>query len=72
LLAAKSRLSRQAGKCNGKNVKITAKEACDFRAAELKTKILLSAFKEAEKAQGLPPLITSTLQQEAFRRFKFP
>ena len=61
-------------KCNGKNIKIAAKDACDSVLAELKENeyILERIQKKLKKRKALPPLITSTLQQEAFRRFKFP
>jgi DNA topoisomerase-1 len=61
-------------KCNGKNIKIAAKDACDSVLDELKANayILERIQKKLKKRKALPPLITSTLQQEAFRRFKFP
>ncbi len=61
-------------KCNGKNVKIPAQDACDSILAELQGNpyVLERIQKKLKKRKPLPPLITSTLQQEAFRRFKFP
>jgi DNA topoisomerase-1 len=61
-------------KCNGKNIKIIAQDACDSVLAQLKENdyILDRIQKKLKKRKPLPPLITSTLQQEAFRRFKFP
>jgi DNA topoisomerase I len=61
-------------KCNGKNIKIVAQDACDSVLAELKQNdyILDRIQRKLKKRKPLPPLITSTLQQEAFRRFKFP
>ncbi|MCX6554257.1 MAG: type I DNA topoisomerase [Candidatus Aminicenantes bacterium] len=61
-------------KCDGKNVKIVSRDACDSVLAELKQNpyVLDRIQKKLKKRKPLPPLITSTLQQEAFRRFKFP
>ena len=61
-------------KSNGKNIKIPDKDSCDAILAELKhNDISWSASRKSlKKRKAPPPLITSTLQQEAFRRFKFP
>ena len=61
-------------KFKGKNIKIPDKSSCDQVLAELKSSeyILERIQKKLRKRKASPPLITSTLQQEAFRRFKFP
>jgi DNA topoisomerase-1 len=61
-------------KRDGKAVHIAGKDACDSIVAELADNpyILERIQKKLKKRKPLPPLITSTLQQEAFRRFKFP
>lgn len=61
-------------KFKGKNIKIPDKSSCDQVLAELKSSeyILERIQKKLRKRKAPPPLITSTLQQEAFRRFKFP
>ena len=61
-------------KSKGKNIKIADKESCGAVLADLKLHdyILDRIQKKSRKRKAPPPLITSTLQQEAFRRFKFP
>ena len=61
-------------KFKGKNIKIADKNSCEQVLAELKQNdyILERLQKKLKKRKAPPPLITSTLQQEAFRRFKFP
>jgi len=61
-------------KFKGKNIRIPDKSSCDQVLAELKPNdyILERTQKKLKKRKAPPPLITSTLQQEAFRRFKFP
>ncbi|HEX7503228.1 MAG TPA: type I DNA topoisomerase [Acidobacteriota bacterium] len=61
-------------KSKGKNSKIADKESCDSILADLQRHeyILERIQKKMRKRKAPPPLITSTLQQEAFRRFKFP
>ena len=61
-------------KFKGKNIKIPDKSRCDQVLTELKLNdyILERMQKKLKKRKAPPPLITSTLQQEAFRRFKFP
>jgi len=61
-------------KCNGKNIAIATQDACDSILGDLEKNpyILERIQKKLKKRKPLPPLITSTLQQEAFRRFKFP
>jgi DNA topoisomerase-1 len=61
-------------KSKGKNIKIADKESCDSVLADLQGHdyILDRIQKKSRKRKAPPPLITSTLQQEAFRRFKFP
>ncbi|TFG80096.1 MAG: type I DNA topoisomerase [Chrysiogenales bacterium] len=61
-------------KFKGKNIKIADKSSCDRVLTELKLNdyILERLQKKLKKRKAPPPLITSTLQQEAFRRFKFP
>ncbi len=61
-------------KFQSKNIKIPDKDNCDRVLAELKLNeyILDRIQKKLRKRKAPPPLITSTLQQEAFRRFKFP
>ncbi|MBN2398808.1 MAG: type I DNA topoisomerase [Candidatus Aminicenantes bacterium] len=70
----KPAFSSKLEKCNGKNVKIAAQDACNAILAEIAENpyILERIQKKLKKRKPLPPLITSTLQQEAFRRFKFP
>jgi DNA topoisomerase-1 len=61
-------------KSKGKNIKIADKESCGAVLADLQQHeyILDRIQKKSRKRKAPPPLITSTLQQEAFRRFKFP
>jgi DNA topoisomerase-1 len=61
-------------KSKGKNIKIADKESCGAVLADLQGHdyILERIQKKSRKRKAPPPLITSTLQQEAFRRFKFP
>ncbi len=61
-------------KFKGKNIKIADKNSCDLVLSELKLNdyVLERLQKKLKKRKAPPPLITSTLQQEAFRRFKFP
>jgi DNA topoisomerase-1 len=61
-------------KCDGKNVNIVSRDACTAVLDELKANpyLLDRIQKKLKKRKALPPLITSTLQQEAFRRFRFP
>ena len=61
-------------KSGGKAVQIPDKESCESILMELKRGdyILDRVLKKSRKRKAPPPLITSTLQQEAFRRFKFP
>ena len=61
-------------KCSGKNIAIATQDACDSILGDLEKNpyILERIQKKLKKRKPLPPLITSTLQQEAFRRFKFP
>ncbi len=59
---------------NGKALKISHREQCDRILAELTAHpfILSQIKKRLKNRRPPPPLITSTLQQEAFRRFKLP
>ncbi|MBN2345492.1 MAG: type I DNA topoisomerase [Candidatus Aminicenantes bacterium] len=61
-------------KHKGKAVHIPDKESCAAVLAELKPEgyILDRVQRKSRKRKAPPPLITSTLQQEAFRRFRFP
>ena len=61
-------------KSDGKAVAIPDKESCESVLSELKRNdyILDRILKKSRRRKAPPPLITSTLQQEAFRRFKFP
>jgi DNA topoisomerase-1 len=61
-------------KSKGKNIRIPDKESCQAVLAELRRGdyLLERILKKSRKRKAPPPLITSTLQQEAFRRFKFP
>ncbi len=61
-------------KFKGKNIKIPDKSSCERVLAELKLNeyVLERMQKKLRKRKAPPPLITSTLQQDAFRRFKFP
>jgi DNA topoisomerase-1 len=61
-------------KSGGKAVEIPDKERCQAVLAELRRNeyVLDRIRKKSRKRKAPPPLITSTLQQEAFRRFKFP
>jgi len=61
-------------KARGKNIKIVDKQGCESVLAELQGRdyVLDRILKKSRKRKAPPPLITSTLQQEAFRRFKFP
>ena len=61
-------------KCDGKALRIPDGERCAAVLAELQQGeyVLEHVRKKSKKRKALPPLITSTLQQEAFRRFKFP
>jgi DNA topoisomerase-1 len=61
-------------KHGNKSVKIPDQKSCESILAELKRNeyILERIQKKSRKRKAPPPLITSTLQQEAFRRFRFP
>jgi DNA topoisomerase-1 len=61
-------------KSKGKAVRIPDRESCAAVLSELQGNdyILDRVLKKSRKRKAPPPLITSTLQQEAFRRFKFP
>lgn len=61
-------------KHNGKALSIPDRERCAAVLSELDGKdyVLDRVQKKSRKRKAPPPLITSTLQQEAFRRFKFP
>ncbi len=61
-------------KCDGKGIEIPNRERCETILADLKQNdyVLDRVQKKSKKRKAPPPLITSTLQQEAFRRFKFP
>lgn len=61
-------------KHNGKTLKVKTSEQCDEVLAGLTgNEYLLDQIKKkSKKRKAPPPLITSSLQQEAFRRFKFP
>jgi DNA topoisomerase I len=61
-------------KFKGKNIRIPDKSHCDAVLADLQQGgyLLDRIQKKTRKRKAPPPLITSTLQQEAFRRFKFP
>ncbi len=61
-------------KHNGKTFKIKNQEQCTEVVGGLSANeyILDQIKKKSRKRKAPPPLITSSLQQEAFRRFKFP
>ena len=61
-------------KYRGKALAIPDRERCAAVLAELQGHdyVLERVQRKARKRKAPPPLITSTLQQEAFRRFKFP
>ncbi len=61
-------------KYHNKELKINNQQECEKILAELKENdyILQQIVCKEKKLKALPPLITSTLQQEAFRRFKLP
>ena len=61
-------------KHKGKGMAIDTKDQCDQIVSELASQsyVLRHVTKKLKKRKPQPPLITSTLQQEAFRRFKFP
>jgi DNA topoisomerase-1 len=61
-------------KYEGKKLKISNKNQSDEILENLNadTFILKSIKKRIKKIRPLPPLITSTLQQEAYKQFKFP
>ncbi len=61
-------------KSGGKTVHIPDRESCAAILSELQGHdyVLDRVRKKSRKRKAPPPLITSTLQQEAFRRFKFP
>ncbi len=61
-------------KYNEKKLKITTKEQTDKILNDLKQNefILNKINKKLKKRKTFAPLITSTLQQEAFKRFRFP
>jgi DNA topoisomerase-1 len=61
-------------KSGGKTVHIADRESCGAILSELQGHdyVLDRVRKKSRKRKAPPPLITSTLQQEAFRRFKFP
>ncbi len=58
----------------GKKLKISTKNQSDEILEALKTNeyILPKIKKRKKKTRPFPPLITSTLQQEAYRQFKYP
>jgi DNA topoisomerase-1 len=61
-------------KADGKELRIPDGASCQAILAELQANdyILDRVQKKSRKRKAPPPLITSTLQQEAFRRSKFP
>ena len=61
-------------KLSGKKLSISNKNQADEILGSLKTNqfVLEKITKRKKKSRPLPPLITSTLQQEAFRQFKYP
>ena len=61
-------------KHKGKALSIPDRERCGAVLSELQGRdyVLERIQKKSRKRKAPPPLITSTLQQEAFRRFKFP
>ncbi len=61
-------------KSRGKGIQIPDRESCQAVLSELKQNdyLLDRIVKKSRKRKAPPPLITSTLQQEAFRRFRFP
>ncbi len=61
-------------KFDGKKIKIPEKIECDSILQKLKEEkfILKTVKKRMKKVRPQPPLITSGLQQEAYRQFKFP
>ncbi len=61
-------------KSDGKTIAIPDQERCGAILADLRQNdyVLDRVQKKSRKRKAPPPLITSTLQQEAFRRFKFP
>jgi DNA topoisomerase-1 len=61
-------------KHKGKVLSIPDRESCGAVLSELQGHdyVLEHIRKKSRKRKAPPPLITSTLQQEAFRRFKFP
>jgi len=61
-------------KFEGKKLKISNKQQSEKILKELKKEnyLLKKINKRIKKSKPLPPLITSTLQQEAYKLFKFP
>jgi DNA topoisomerase-1 len=61
-------------KSDGKAAHIPDRESCQTVLAELQqgSYVLDRVQRKSKKRKAPPPLITSTLQQEAFRRCKFP
>lgn len=61
-------------KHKGKTLSLPDGESCGAVLSELRGRdyVLERILKKSRKRKAPPPLITSTLQQEAFRRFKFP
>jgi len=61
-------------KHRGKTLSIPDRERCAAVLAELSQNeyVLERVRRKSRRRKAPPPLITSTLQQEAFRRFKFP
>jgi DNA topoisomerase-1 len=61
-------------KNKGKNIVIPDQSSCAQVLTELKQNdyVLERIQRKSRKRKAPPPLITSTLQQEAFRRYKFP
>ncbi len=74
LKKGKQQFKAKLTKKDGKKFKINSEEKAKraeegIRSSDIK---VLSTKKELKKRKASPPLITSTLQQEAFRSFKFP
>lgn len=61
-------------KKNGKKLKIATEQDCQLVLNDLSGKpyVLQDVEKKNKKRDPLPPLITSTLQQEAFKKFSMP
>jgi DNA topoisomerase-1 len=70
----KPEFSARLEKIEGKKLKISSKQQCENILSDLKKDnyILKKINKRTKKTKPLPPLITSTLQQEAYKLFKFP